>query len=181
MSECRDERGGCADERAKAPVGAIIARWFWILFLSFIAFWPIRGCVNEKTRAEDGGYGYGRHYDLSQIAKAIYTYAEGHNEQLPPTLWALYPTYIDTPRVLISPADLDPENSGGWLHRYIYLYEGGADSRALPPNAPIVVYPYESYGGEIRYSVLFADGHVRGYYSQAELLDAWPRQERDLP
>ena len=159
MSESQTNADG-----AGAGAGRYFRPILWILFLSFLAFWPIRGCAGERSYR---GRGYGRYYDLRQIGMALQTYAAENGGRLPPTLWALYPAHLYDPRILASPGASAGAEADA-LEQYIFTHPGEALAD-LPETAPLVIYPHPTPDGQVRCTVLHAGGYVQQYHSM-ELL-----------
>lgn len=136
--------------------------------LAALLFLPVFSCLQAHSRHASRGrhYGWGRSYDLKQVGLALLMYESDHGT-LPPTLLALLGSgprdeYLP-PKLLACAGDLHPENTGdgAWaLDTYHYLYEGGARLADVPAGAPLVVYPFASSGGVVRYTIVRKDGRV---------------------
>lgn len=133
------------------------ASLLWVAFLSLLLLWPVYAFLAKR----DSRKGYVSRGDLGQIIKAITTYQEPNNEWLPPSLWALYPAYIDDQRFLEAVVG-PPQGDGQWWHRCHYLFPGGVDGTTLVPDTRVAIFPYDRYeNGTVRLITLFFAGNVR--------------------
>jgi hypothetical protein len=142
--------------------------WIAIALLTILFFAPIfagmRGCMEENT----GPSRWGRRSDLSQIGKAIQAYMAFNGDYLPPSLWSLYPRFIDDAELLAS-----PEGIG----QFYYLFEG-SPAYVVPfatVDMPVVLW-VQGEGPDLSGTVLHWDGHV----SRVDV-DELTRMMADIP
>jgi prepilin-type processing-associated H-X9-DG protein len=99
--------------------------------------------------------------NLRQIGLACHMYADDNNEQFPPDLASLYPTYVDNPKIYLCPSTPEYRQGAaaaqnGAASSYEYL--PGRDA-ALPGDFVLALGNPGNHRGQ-GFNVLFVDAHV---------------------
>jgi len=106
--------------------------------------------------------------NLAQIVRAIITYQEPNDDNLPPSLADLVPAYVPDARLLVCPSDGAPFMIKGGMP-CSYRYIGNIPFRDVGPDQ-MIAYDHQSHAGRGR-NVAHFDGHVRWY-------NEWEFQEK---
>ena len=113
------------------------------------------------ARAREEGRAAACMNNLSLITKALVTYQEPNDDNLPPSLADLVPAYLDNPRVLICPSDGDPMRIRNGLP-CSYRYIGNVPVREAWPGL-IVLYDHTPHARGRGRNAGHYDGHLRRY------------------
>ena len=160
-----------AKRRSSRSLTIQIVHWVLVLIIAALLYFPVvswlrRTMLDGNRRHGRYAYGYGRLSDMKQIGLGLAIWSAQNNGRYPRSLVELYDGgngIVNDPIILAAPGDLENLGLyyGFFIERYNFLYPG-ADANAIPPNAPVIVYPYRTrIESDIRVTVLFGDGHVR--------------------